>query len=122
MLLRWAETKTADGGSNKDEIQKNQLSTIDNCLCLFTNRSIFVFKVVFPELYEMNKDFNKCLAKEHLIEINQIEIIELSIVQNYLILEVVAKENGDQKMFFKFVTFDVYQTQTILNSLLSEFI
>lgn len=117
VLVLGASGTTVVDGRGRGGGDEERSSIVENCLCMFTNRSIFVFRVVFQELFEMNKDFDKCLTKEHLVEINQIEIIELSLVQNYLILEV-AKE-GETKMFLKFVTFDVYQTQTILNTLLS---
>jgi hypothetical protein len=116
-LLRSFRVKYVVPFSGDSKDSKQSPIGIDNCLCLFTNKSIFVFKIVKPELFDANVDFDKCLLKVHVIEVNQIEIIELSLVTNYLILEVVR--NDQQRSFFKLVTSDVYQTQTILNSLSS---
>ena len=100
-------------------VGSGQGEAIENGLCLVTTKSVYVFRIANQELFEAHTDFDKCLAKEHVIDINLIEIIELSLVQNYLVLEVV-KANTEKREMFKLVTFDVYLTQTILNSLLSK--
>lgn len=88
--------------------------TIENCLCLFTSRQIILFRILDQNLFEKNSDFDKCLSKEIEIEVNQIEVVEISQTLNYLILETVDKK------YFKLITSDIYLTQSFLNNLLSK--
>ena len=90
---------------------------IENCLCLFTNRNITLFKVLNQDLFNQNIDFDKCLKLEFSIEVNQIEVVEVSLGQYYLIVET---SGGKNRNYFKFITFDIYYTQAFLNILLSK--
>lgn len=93
----------------------NPFSHIEKCLCLLTNKNIIIFNITNEELFDENIDFEKCLCKEMNIEVNQIEIIEIALGQHYLVIQTSNQE------LFKFVTNDVYQTQALLNILLSKF-
>lgn len=118
-LLRSFRVKYVVSSSNGGSSSK---SSLENCLCMLTNKSVFVFKIVNQEMFEQNVEFDKCLTKCHVIPISQIEIIELSVVQNFLMLEVVELSRNTTtagRCFYKLATFDIYQTQTILNSLSS---
>lgn len=96
---------------------------IDNSLCICTNKSVYVFRIVNVTLFENNVEFEKCLSLEYKIEVNHIEIIELSIVQNYLIIEMLSDSTSDaeSRVFIKLYTSDIYQTQILLNNLLSKY-
>jgi hypothetical protein len=101
-------------------------SLIENCLCVLTNKSIILLRITNSSLFEQNVDFDKCLAKQLSIDINQIEIIEVGMGQPYLIVEMssiastaAAKATSTKSNMYKFVTLDIYQTQTFLNILLS---
>ena len=89
---------------------------IENCLCIFTRKSIVLFRVVNLDLFNENAEFDKCLKKEIVIKINQIETIEVGLGNNYLIIE--TNQNETTKTF-KFFTMDIYQTSTFRNILLS---
>ena len=52
-----------------------------------------------------------------IIDLNQIETIEISKCQNYIIIEMA--QFGKQKEFYKFVTYDTSLTQVFLNNLIS---
>lgn len=89
---------------------------IENCLCIFTRKSIVLFRVVNLDLFNENAEFDKCLKEEIVIKINQIETIEVGLGNNYLIIE--TNQNETTKTF-KFFTMDIYQTSTFRNILLS---
>ena len=89
---------------------------IENCVCILTKTSIVLFRVINLDLFNENSEFDKCLKKEMIIEINKIETIEVGLANNYLIIE--TSENHSSKTL-KFFTMDVYQTSTFRNILLS---
>jgi hypothetical protein len=97
-------------------------STIDNCFCLCTNKNIILFKITNKDLFENHVEFEKCMKKEFIIPINKIEIIEVSLGQHYLIIESSSddKNMNDKTNYFKFVTNDIYKTQSFLSILLSK--
>lgn len=92
----------------------------NECLCIFTNCHLLIFEIKDLEKFHQNTEFDKCMVNVACIDINQIEVIEIAIAQNYLILNV---ENKDEiKLVYKLVSNDMYQNQALLNSLLSKLI
>ena len=68
-------------------------------------------------------DYEKCLEKIFSIDINQIEVVEVSLGQNYLLIEICEndqKECSGLKKYLKIIAIDVYETKLILNNLLSK--
>ncbi len=113
--------------SYKFDITSKNISTvnnsaIENCFCLFTNKNIIIFKITNKDLFEKHVEFEKCIKKEFVISINRIEIIEVSFGQHYLIIESSSddKNMNDKKNYLKFVTNDIYKTQSFLSILLSK--
>jgi hypothetical protein len=103
-------------------VSTNNNLTLENCFCLFTNKNIIVFKIINKDLFEKHEEFEKCIKKEFLIPINKIEIIEVSLGQHYLVIESSSddKNMNDKKNYLKFVTNDIYRTQSFLSILLSK--
>ena len=102
--------------------EQQPLSSVQqNCVCVFTNKNLILFKIVNEESYRNNCDFDKCLKQEYLFSVNQIEFIEIGLGQSYFLLEVIVNSETCEKHFFKFVTLDVYQTQAYISNLLSNF-
>lgn len=124
-----SEMKINDGTENQEEsvlyaykLKYSFFSVTkltNECLCIFTNMHLLIFEIKDMEKFNENVDFDKCMVQVACIDINQIEIIEIAITQNYLILNVI--NNEEFKLVYKFVTNDVYQNQALLNSLLSKF-
>ena len=106
--------------SNSKHQQQNSSSTeiIENCLCVLTNKQIILFKICNQELFEQNVDYDKCLRKEMQVLMNKIEIIEIALGQHYLIVQSTTTIESSIKTYLKFITFDSYQTQAFLNTLL----
>ena len=98
--------------------QTDEASSIEDTLCILTNRSILVFKVVDMKEFELNNDYEKCLQNLFSIEISKIEVIEISLCQNYIIVESNVSDLYNTMTILKFATFDIYQTHVFLNSLL----
>lgn len=92
--------------------------SIENCLCVFTNRNIVLFRIINLDLFSENSEFDKCLKRELVIQITKIETIEVSLGNNYLLIET-TKNNENMNESFKFFTMDIYQTSTFRNILLS---
>jgi hypothetical protein len=94
-------------------IVNNELSvSAQDCLCVFTSRTIIVFKVVGSQQETLDET---SLHKLFVIDIDQIVTVEVSQCQSYLIVE--TAESGPSGRV-KFVTLDVYLTQLFLSSLL----
>lgn len=139
-VASWSPSNSQATNSNNNSSSSSS-NYMENCLCMLTNKNVFVFKIVNQEMFEQNVDFDKCLSKCHVIPVSHIEIIELSLVQSYIVLEVVSASSqppppppsssslssaatnvaGQRHTFYKLVTFDIYRTQAILNSLSSKF-
>jgi len=98
----------------------NKSTLHENTLCVLTNKSLLLFRILNEELFNQQMEFEKCLKRELTIEINRIEIIEVALGQHYLVLDtVIAQKNEDLRNSYKFVTCDVYKTQAFLNILSS---
>jgi hypothetical protein len=80
---------------------------------VFTDRLLILFKIVDKISFKLNVDFDNCLREVSIVELNQIENLELSQCQNYLVIENVRKD------CLKFVTYDTNLSQVFLNSLIS---
>ena len=87
---------------------------IENCLCIFSKRNIYLFKILNEDLFNENIDFDKCLRSELVIKLNRIETIEVGIGHNYLIIET----NETTSLFIKFFTMNIYKTSSFRNNLL----
>lgn len=122
-LTSWVPPVETTSSSRISSSNSGGMANLENCLCMFTNKNVFIFKIVNQEMFEKNIEFDKCLSKCHVIPISQIEIVELSLVQNYLVLEVANLNSSVQqnRTFYKLVTCDIYQTQSMLNSLSSKY-
>ena len=103
--------------SNSKIEVKTELSVFKDCICVLTNRNLIILNILNQDLFNQNSDFEKSLQKEIIIDINQIEIIELGLGLSYLIVETINKNNKIQ--FFKFDTFNIYQTRTFQDCLSS---
>jgi hypothetical protein len=100
----------------------NKSTLYENTLCVLTNKSLLLFRILNEELFNQQMEFEKCLKRELTIEINRIEIIEVALGQHYLILDtVIAQKNEDTRNTYKLVTCDVYKTQAFLSILSSNF-
>ena len=88
-----------------------------NSLCVLTNKNVILFKIINEELFMNNCEFEKCLKKEHIFSVSQIEYIDIGLGQHYFQLEVIV-DGSEKNNKIKFVTFDVYQTQAYINNLL----
>ena len=101
-----------------DSNQLNDTETIiEDDLVLFTDHFLVVFKIIDRSSFKLNVDFESCLKQMLFIDLNQIETIEISKCQNYIIIELA--QFGKQKEFYKFVTYDTSLTQVFLNNLIS---
>lgn len=101
-----------------DSNQLNDTETIiEDDLVLFTDHFLVVFKIIDRASFRLNVDFESCLKQMLFIDLNQIETIEISKCQNYIIIELA--QFGKQKEFYKFVTYDTSLTQVFLNNLIS---
>jgi hypothetical protein len=72
-------------------------------------KKIFIFT-----RFDQNMDFDRCLKKENVININEIEIVEIANGQHSILIK-----TNEEKTVSKLCTFDLYQTQAFLNILLS---
>ncbi len=98
--------------------QLNDRETIiEDDLVLFTDHLLVIFRITDRTSFKLNVDFESCLKQMHIIDLNQIETIEISKCQNYIIIETVQVDK--QKEFYKFVTYDATLTQVFLNNLIS---
>ena len=84
--------------------------------------------------FTQNIDFDNCLKREFSIDINRIETIEVALGQHYLQIQYVSAPSQQQQgksgskaapvdptgIELKFVTNDIYQTQTFLSILMSK--
>ena len=87
---------------------------IRNCLCVLTNRNIYIFKIKDNNLFEQNTNFDNCLKMELILSINRIEVIETSCGQHCLSIQI-----DDESFINKFITFDIYQNPSLFTVLLS---
>ncbi len=92
----------------------HQSKSIENCLCIFSKKNIYLFKILNEDLFNENIDFDKCLRTELVIKLNKIETIEVGIGHNYLIIET----NETTSLFIKFFTMNIYKTSSFRNNLL----
>jgi hypothetical protein len=109
-------------------------------MCVLTSKRVIVFKILNEETLAAHVDFDKCMRREHVFSVNQIEFIEVALGQHFFQLEVVVPQSGEResgglndtieneqqqaatsanRQYFKLVTLDVYQTQAIISNLLS---
>ncbi len=90
-----------------------------NVLCVLTNKNIILFDIFNPALFIEQKDFDKCLRKEYVVNINQVEYLDIGLGQHYFQLQICKSENEPTDLL-KFVTLDMYQTQSFMNNILSK--
>ena len=119
-LLICYENKVSNlnGTNNSRAAQNEDKQVYENILCVFTQRRLLIFKVLDEKAFEINDFTENCLQKLFIIEIKQIEVIEISQCQNYIIVEN-SVSNTKNFRISKFVTFDIYKTQLFMNSISS---
>ena len=109
--------------SSSKKIFEPNFTAIENCFCVFTNRRLFVFQIVEQNLFDENIDYNKCLKVEFSIELNQIEIIEISMANHYITIKINQYGNNIlNQLYLKMITIDIYKTQLFMNTLSSKLI
>ena len=99
----------------------------------FTNCNQLIYPIQYHHLirFSQNIDFDNCLKREFSIDINRIETIEVALGQHYLLIQYASPPSlqqgksasktapGSTGLELKFVTYDIYQTQTFLSILMS---